>query len=451
MLGLAKKQRFFHLIMILNLFLFNIYLLMQFQNNVYFFDPYDSNAYFEFSLYPVFRMPIITGIYTLFADFQNIIIFQYSFYLLSASLLIISFYLYFGPKISTLIGTLILSYFFGNTVMIEHNYKLTSEGLNVSSFLIFLAILMLAIKYNNIHSFLLLLISLIFLSGTKAVTALVSAIVLPLLIFKFRKIIFLPRINILYTFIFIVPIYYLSFATFSSDYSKNYTTSSIINERLWLNENWKNQVLESGFPLIARQTWEAYKNQNLGLPPDNAVINNSAYRQWYENRGGEDFLLKFMLKNPGYTLGAPFCLPCFSENFTFKQTVLSGWTQGTDEIKINPDLKTLNENRTVFWPNEPENAYLLLALALGLIGIMFLASTLIPIRESSGQIFFIFIALTYGLIYSLISWYFGSKANDMNRHQLLMAVDLRVVSIFAFTAILGLILKIIRSQKIIDE
>jgi len=434
----------------LNILLFNLYLILQFQKKVYFFDPYDSGAYFDFSLYPVFRMPIITGIYTLISDLQSIVIFQYLYYLISATFLLISFYAFFGPRIPTLMGIIFLSYLLSSTVVIEHNYKLTSEGMNNSSFLAFLAALLLSIKYKKPSYIIVLLLTLIALGGTKAVTALASIIILPFIILKFRKILFTRKKDFILILVGILPLIYLAVATFSSDYSKNYTTSSIINERLWINDEWKNQVIDAGYPLSARLTWEAYKSKNLGLPPDNAVIIDDEFKDWYENKGGENFLIKFMLKNPKYTLIAPFCLPCLSENFTFKQTVLSGWTQGTDEIRINPDLSTLSENRTWFWPNEPENAYLLLSLVMGLIGFLFFAFSVSPKDADYDRIFFIAIATSYGLIYSLISWYFGSKANDMNRHQLLMAIDLRVISIFIFTSILFSLSRMIKKKNDAD-
>jgi hypothetical protein len=430
--------------------LFNFYLILEFQKEVYYFNPYDSGAYFDFSLYPVFRMPIITGIYVLISDLQSIVIFQYILYLLSATFLLISFYAFFGSRISSLLSIIFLSYLLTSTVIIEHNYKLTSEGMNNTSFLAFMAALLLSVKYKKIRYFIALLLALIALSGTKAVTALVSIIILPFIILKFRNILFIRKKDFILILVSILPLIYLSVATFSSDYSKNYTTSSIINERLWVNDEWKNQVIDAGYPLSARQTWEAHKDENLGLPPDNAVINNDEFKDWYENRGGENFLIEFMLKNPKYTLVAPFCLPCLSENFTFKQTVLSGWTQGTDEIKRKPDLSMLSENRTWFWPNEPENAYLLLSLVLGLIGLLFFVLFVSTKDADNDQIFVFAIATTYGLIYSLVSWYFGSKANDMNRHQLLMAIDLRIVSIFIFTSILISLINLIKKKNEAD-
>lgn len=430
--------------------MFNFYLILEFQKEVYYFNPYDSSAYFDFSLYPVFRMPIITGIYVLISDLQNIVIFQYILYLISATFLLISFYAFFGSRISTLLSIIFLSYLLTSTVIIEHNYKLTSEGMNNTSFLAFLAALLLSIKYKKIRYFIALLLSLMALSGTKAVTALVSIIILPLIILKFRNIFFTRKKVFILILVSILPLIYLSVATFSSDYSKNYTTSSIINERLWVNDEWKNQVIDAGYPLSARRTWEAHKSKNLGLPPDNAVINNDEFKDWYENRGGENFLVEFMLKNPKYTLVAPFCLPCLSENFTFKQTVLSGWTQGTDEIKTIPDLNMLSENRTWFWPNEPENAYLLLSLVLGLIGLLFFVLFVSTKDADNDQIFIFAIATTYGLIYSLVSWYFGSKANDMNRHQLLMAIDLRIISIFIFTSFLISLINLIKKKNEAD-
>lgn len=66
------------------------------------------------------------------------------------------------------------------------------------------------------------------------------------------------------------------------------------------------------------------------------------------------------------------------------------------------------------------------------------------------QIFIFAIATTYGLIYSLVSWYFGSKANDMNRHQLLMAIDLRIISIFIFTSILISLINLIKKKNEAD-
>jgi hypothetical protein len=393
-------------------------------------------------------MPIITGIYTLISDFQNIVIFQYFFYSLSVTLFLVSFFLFFGSKLSSLLGTIAISYFSTSTVIIEHNYKLTSEGLNNSSLILFLASLLLTFKYRNIFTFTILLLTLILLGGTKAVTALVSLIFLPVLIFKFRKLLFEKKLNAILVTAISVPVIYLFVATFSSDYSKNYTTSSIINERLWLDENWKNEVLNSGYPISARQTWEAFSSQNLGLPPDNAVINNENFQNWYKNQGGKNFLLLFMVKNLDYTIFGPFCLPCFSEGYTFKQTVLSGWTQGTDEIKNNIELNSLPENRTILWPNEPEKAYSWLAVTFVFIAMLFIVSALSKREIVSDLNFFVLVSFAYGLVYSLISWYFGSKANDMNRHQLLMSIDLRIILIFSVVSILVTLKKFAKKSEV---
>lgn len=434
---MIKIKTNFDILLVINLIFFNTYLINKFKINVYFFDAYDSPAYFEFNLFPVFRMPLITGLYAAIQDYQKIVIFQYAFYLLASTFLMISLYFYFGKNVISIFSVFFTSIFLSSTVILEHNYKLTSEGLNNSAFIFFVASVLLAVKFKRILQINILFFSLIFLGGTKAVTAIVSIIIFLILIIKFYKQIGHNKYYILSTILFGFIIFYLFVSTFSSDYSKNYTTSSIINERLWLNNEWREQIIDSKFPIEARVVWLAYKNQNLGLPPDNAVIDNSEFKKWYLEQGGENFLITFMIKNIDYTLLGPFCLPCFSDQYSFKQTVLSGWSQGTDEIKENIELSEIIEHRTLFWPIEPQKAYLFLSIFFALLGFYLLSVYLNPkLIKNTDANFVVFVVLGFGMVYSLISWYFGSKSNDMNRHQLLMAIDLRIVSIFLATIVL---------------
>jgi hypothetical protein len=192
-------------------------------------------------------------------------------------------------------------------------------------------------------------------------------------------------------------------------------------------EKWKNELLNSGYPKSAFTVWNNFSQENLGLPPDQAVVNMPEFKNWWEN-GGETYLVKFTLKNPDYALIAPIALPIFSDELNFRKTLLSGWSQGTDLTSDYKGFKKSLLTRTIFWPDEPEKAYLVLSLVLFITGTSLLSLLVMNYSKEFNLIIISFILI---LIWSYLNWWFGSKPADMARHNLSAAVMLKVISMFA--------------------
>jgi uncharacterized membrane protein len=65
------------------------------------------------------------------------------------------------------------------------------------------------------------------------------------------------------------------------------------------------------------------------------------------------------------------------------------------------------------------------------------------------ELYVIYIVLAYMFTYSYISWWLGSKENDMSRHQLNSAIALRVVMVYIVVLLLDDILsKVLRMGQV---
>jgi hypothetical protein len=175
----------------------------------------------------------------------------------------------------------------------------------------------------------------------------------------------------------------------------------------------------------------------LGVPPDQAVVNLPEYKKWWADEG-ENFLIKFTLTNPDYAVFGPVALPLLNPTFTYKQTLLSGWSQGTDMTFEISGFKNSVLQRTIFWPDEPEKAYLTLSLCFIAIGL-----SLLVLVNNKNKSFFYLIVLTlfYVFLWSYFNWWFGSKPVDMTRHNLAAAIMFRLLAIFSIFYAIDLIIR----------
>jgi hypothetical protein len=235
------------------------------------------------------------------------------------------------------------------------------------------------------------------------------------------------------------------FTATSTETSRIYTTSSIINERLWVNPDWRDEVVNSGYSIQSRYVWEESRNANMGLPPDQAVIDSVQFKQWW-NKGNENFLYEFMVRNLDYTLIGPACLPCLYDEFTFRQTIFSGWSQGTDEVRNNISLQNVLTTKTFFWPERPEYAYFVVLIFFLLLIVICIMIIWRFNQENIDILKIISLFLSYILSYSYVSWWLGSKENDMTRHQLNSAIGIRVLIIFVAILITDKLIKKVRPK-----
>ena len=411
------------------------------------FDEYDSAAYFTFKFYPAFRMQFITLPYDLIGNEQLIVVFQ----VLISNLVFIALStgLYISVVNKIIKNTsILLIYLFGiSSVVIEQNYILKSESLNNSALILVISSLLFYLKSKSNKNYAIVLMSIILLSGTKAVSSVSGAIFLLLILsVSLKHHINSNRIKI-FTFLSIIVCGFFIASAMSSDVSKIYTTSSIINERLWVNPIWKKDALDNGYPSDSYRIWVEHKEINRGLPPDQAVINSKDFLFWW-SKSGKDYLTNFMFRNLDYTFLGPVCLPCLDNNYNFRKTIWSGLSQGTDEIR-NIKLQDVYSLRTLYWPDEPEKAYVIVVVFLVFL---FVFNTRVIFDKSKSlvdELYVIYIILAYMFTYSYISWWLGSKENDMSRHQLNSAIALRVVMVYIVVLLLDDILsKVLRMGQV---
>jgi hypothetical protein len=394
-----------------------------------FYDEFDSPQYFSFSFFPSFRTHGITLIYSILKDEFLITIFQAFVGSLVWIYLWMSIIRLFSNKYLQVVFTFLYFVLASSSVVIEHDSTLLSESLAISSTIFLFATSIeyfLGEKKYSQKSIYFFGLGILWFLSTKSSNSLIFPLLGSILIItafqklKYRKLVLSGLIFIIFGLFFLAN-------SLASDITKTLTTSGTINNRLVFVERWKNALLDSGYPERAFSVWNDFSQDNLGLPPDQAVVNLPEFKTWWKN-GGESYLLKFTLSNPDYALLAPIALPIFSDDLNFRKTLLSGWSQGTD---LTSEYKGFNKSlvtRTLFWPDEPEKAYLALSIALFITGISLLSLLIMNYSKEFNLIIVSFILI---LIWSYLNWWFGSKPVDMARHNLSAAVMLKVISLFA--------------------
>jgi hypothetical protein len=395
------------------------------------YDEYDSPNYFILSFFPSIRPHGITIFYSIIKNEAAISVFQASVGALAWLFLWLSILLQIRNVISKFIFTILFFILASSSVVVEHDSAMMSESLSISAtvFLFASAInLRSQTTGGSLNPIYIFSFGIIWFLSTKATNALLFvplAIILALVIYKrLSKAKFFQLF-----FIFSLFGTFLIISVLSSDGTQSLTTSGTINNRLVLVPEWKNQLIESGYPLSALSIWESYSQQNLGMPPDQAVVSSPEFKEWWA-KGGDSYLLKFTIRNLDYAIFAPLVLPMFSDNLNYKKTLLSGWSQGTDLTYEYSEFKNSLLKRTLYWPDEPEKAYLSLSITFLIIGISLL---LFSKLNQTTEISIILISVILTIFWSYLNWWFGSKPADMARHNLSAAILFKIIAIYAIS------------------
>ena len=393
------------------------------------YDEYDSPNYFVLSFFPSIRPHGITIFYSIIKNEAAISVFQASVGALAWLFLWISILLQIRNASSKLLFTILFFILASSSVVVEHDSAMMSESLSISAtvFLFGSAInLRSKTTVESLNPIYIFSFGIIWFLSTKATNALLFvplAIILVLVTYrklsktKFSQLFFV--FTLLGTFLFV--------SVLSSDGTQSLTTSGTINNRLVLVPEWKNQLIQSGYPVSALSIWESYSQQNLGMPPDQAVVSSPEFKEWWA-KGGDSYLLKFTIKNLDYAIFAPLVLPMFSDNLNYKKTLLSGWSQGTDLTYDYSEFKNSLLKRTIYWPDEPEKAYLSLSITFLMIGISLL---LFSKLNHTKEISIILITVILTIFWSYLNWWFGSKPADMARHNLSAAILFKIIAVYA--------------------
>ena len=394
-----------------------------------FYDEFDSPQYFILKSFPSFRTHGITLVYSIIKDEFLITMFQAFVGSLVWIYLWISILRFISNRYLRVVFTFLYFVLASSSVIIEHDSSLLSESLAISSTIFLFATsieFFLGEKKYSQRSLYIFGLGILWFLSTKSSNSLIFPLLGSILLItafqkqKYKKLVLPSLIFMIFGLFFLAN-------SLSSDITKTLTTSGTINNRLVFVESWKNELLDSGYPEKAFSVWNDFSQDNLGLPPDQAVVNLPEFKTWWKN-GGESYLLRFTLSNPDYALLAPIAIPIFSDDLNFRKTLLSGWSQGTD---LTSEYKGFNKSlvtRTMFWPDEPEKAYLVLSIALLITGISLLSLLIMNYPKEFNLIIVSFILI---LIWSYLNWWFGSKPVDMARHNLSAAVMLKVISLFA--------------------
>lgn len=189
------------------------------------------------------------------------------------------------------------------------------------------------------------------------------------------------------------------------------------------------ELLKSGYPVNALAIWKDFSENILGSPPDQEVVNMPEFKDWWKDNGNS-YLTKFTIRNPDYALIAPVAIPLFSQDLTYKNTLLSGWSQGTDLTLEYVGFNNSLLSRTFYWPDEAEKAYLALSISLFILGIsLFMLTKFGQAKEFN----LIILTILLTLVWSYLNWWFGSKPVDMARHNISAAIMFKIVALFALT------------------
>jgi hypothetical protein len=434
---LKKKSKIIIVILVSLAYLFyrtsNVFIVQPF------FDDFDSPSYFDFQFYPAFRTHGITVIFAVIQSEPLIALFQ----AIVGSIVWIFLWTVIIEKIySNILKTLFtVTYFIfaSSSIIIEHDSAMLSESLSISSTILLFATTIKIIGFSqkvSSKTFIFWGFAFVWFFSTKSPNAIIMPVIIIPLLYVFIRSYKLIHRRIL--FYLILGFSFFSFASaLSSDVSQTLTTSGTIHNRIWFDNDWRKELLLSGYPASANETWLQYGKSNLGTPPDQTVVNMSEFKKWWENQGN-NFLINFTLTNPDYAVLGPVALPLLNSTFSYKQTLLSGWSQGTDMTFEIPGFKNSVLQRTIFWPDEPEKAYLVLSLCFIAIGL----SLLVLVKNKNKSVFyFIVLSLFYIFLWSYFNWWFGSKPVDMTRHNLAAAIMIRLLAIFSTFYVIDLIIR----------
>jgi len=243
-------------------------------------------------------------------------------------------------------------------------------------------------------------------------------------------------------FIALMPFTIFLHSSVTSQVTSQLNTSAHLNSRLWTHDDWRKQILESGYPPELRTVWRDRDKYNLGETPDQGVVNEEIYQLWWRDIG-QQFLIKFMITNPDYTFAGPFLLPIINGKFNHSQTLLYGLSQDPNYFSKSKNLKLVSN---LFWPQTRSLAYLTFGFSLILIGITIIVLT--NSQNAIKQTSIIVMLIVFYLAWSLISWWFGSKPpSDILRHQEAAAIMIRALALICLAVLIEFIFTFKKSVK----
>ena len=402
---------------------------------------YDSNSYFKFNLFGGLRMPIITLIYDVIENPVKITIFQTTISAISLFILSLSLFLLKFKKDLILVTGLLIVVLGNSSQIIYLDSSMDSESLNLTAINFLLSSIIILFntsssRFAKVYFF----ICLIFFVGIKTMNNVISIFILTyLVLFKNYLLISKKRKIFSYTVIIVIMSLNLTYFT-NTKITPELNTSAIINSRLWEVPKWREFILKNHFPVEARSIFVRFESRNLGEPPDAAVGDLKQFKNWYTEKGGNNFLLKFMISHPSYTFFGPIAFPLLTQRLTLDETIWRGAAVGRLDYETftSANYQFLNLD-FIFWPLDRSNAYFYLAIMIFVIGIgqivRFLYKDYILELDLIVFLVFLFFSISY------FAWWFGSTPSDLGRQQFAFAYGIRIVYILNLLIISELILR----------
>ena len=418
-----------------------LFRLFQVRNIEPIFGPYDAPSYFNFVFSGGIRMPLITFIFSTIDNHYAIVVFQtfvsgIAWTLLSASVV------HLNKNIFINIVSLTLIYSLGYSKQVVYvDSGIDSESLNISFLVILLSALIFSLKNSSTKAHIFLLIACILFAGIKSINGVTVLIPLMYLLIKILRSNESTSKSKRILSVLTVLTLLLSFYLFSQIQStKLYNTSGLINSRLWYVPEWKEYALGQGFPVQARSTFVRFTNQNLGSAPDAAVGSQPDYIKWYQS-GGSNFLLKFMLTHPVYTILGPVVYPVFTKELNLENTIWRGAADGILYFESRQhQLAKIWPESYIFWAQDRSTGYIQVSIFLLVIAMSLLAfRNKISIELSLSNLIIFLLFFTFSMSY--FAWWFGSAPSDLGRHQFPFAVSLRIIGILSLTILLNRLFK----------
>jgi hypothetical protein len=409
-------------------------------------DPFDSPSYFNFKFVGGVRMPGISFIFSRLETYENIVLFQsvvacFCWLLLSQ----IIYQLKFNTYLQFAISILILSIGFSSQVVYLDSV-INAESLNTSFMILFIACSIHFFARKNILPVLLCVVSLGLYASVKSINGI--TIILPLVFFigfLFKK------YSISRKFSNVVMIWILFLGFFSIFLFRNIeaspilNTSALINQRLWLVDEWKDYALTKGFPIEGRSTYLRFASRDLGMAPDRAVSEQPDYKKWYFN-GGDSFIVKFMLTHPEYVAIAPLALSLFSGNFDLSTSIWGGGARGILYYEIlKQDLASIWPSNLIFWNSDRSTSYIFFSIFIAVIGFTLVYSRNLSRNQKDFQLFTALLII-FALQVSYFAWWFGSTPSDIGRHQFPFGVLIRIIFLLSCLHLSQIILDKVTSR-----
>ena len=389
---------------------------------------YDSPRYFEFKLMDAFRLPVITGIYSLLEDHQSIVIFQSILSSISWIIIFIAFGNFLKNSISRVTLLVFIIFFSYTQIVIFRDSYLTSESINLSLTLILISLYFISENYKYKYIFLATILMLF--AGIKNQNAFLT---IPILLFflstNYRNAVVRKKIKVINAMVLSISLlassYFLQLSLSDSTIS-TLNTAAHINFRFWSDEDWKEQLLKSGYPPELRTIWRDFYSYNRGLPPSEAVAQEAKFKSWWDNSGGDRFLISFTLSNPDYLILGPLFLPRINEKLNYAHTLTYGMAQDPNYF---PRINNVPNPLEFYWLDDRDSSYLSVSLMFVIIGISLLylsrrSEYLLLISKIIGTIILIG-------IWSLLSWYVATKiGEDILRNSEPLAIIIRLITFY---------------------